>query len=168
MFLSILSWRLGFLAGELSDTHELRCTQTPKVQQTGLIQLGSEIKPSAHWQNISTYCTCVYTVYVFLHQRKLQERLLKVTVMLITRMMMRSDIVNFFVFYEHDDDTSTWARHHVLNLTNYNKNGSALIQQRLLTTPGYSWGRTGWNGWNVLAFAFWFLTTCALLEWFCR
>jgi hypothetical protein len=35
-------------------------------------------------------------------------------------MKIGSDIVNFFVFHLHDDDTSK----HVLNLTNYNKDAS--------------------------------------------
>jgi hypothetical protein len=35
-------------------------------------------------------------------------------------MKIGSDIVSFFVFYEHDDDTSSNVR----NLNNYNKDGS--------------------------------------------
>jgi hypothetical protein len=40
------------------------------------------------------------------------------------RMKIESDIVNFFVFYEHDDATSQ----HVLNLNNCNKDGSPTLE----------------------------------------
>ena len=39
-------------------------------------------------------------------------------------MKIESDIVNIFVFYEQDDATSQ----HVLNLNNYNKDGSPTLE----------------------------------------
>ena len=49
--------------------------------------------------------------------------------------------VNFFVFYKHDDEPPK----HVLNLGNYNKDGSPEAPHQegkvLKSLPGYSWRR---------------------------
>ena len=46
--------------------------------------------------------------------------------------MNLTGIVNLFVFYKHDDDTSK----NVLNLSNYNKDGSS-------ETAHFTWGTLG-------------------------
>ncbi len=64
------------------------------------------------------------------------------------RIKLRSDILNFFVFYKHDEDTSKHGRHVNVNVRNYSSN--VCKQLRLICDQGLMgimYTREGWSRW---------------------